>query len=179
MFRHPKTDLMARKTDCPEGLSPIIGNEPRVLILGSFPSVISLERSGYYANPRNQFWKIMEAVCGIPETAGYQERIRFLKENHIALWDVVGGCSRTGSADASLKNIQTNNIAGILAEHPGIQCIVLNGRTAERLFLQAFREDPVISSRTILGMPSTSPANAGMSLPEKVLKWKEILTYLS
>lgn len=170
---------MARITDCPEGLSPIIGNDPRVLILGSFPSVISLERAGYFANPRNQFWKIMEAVCGIPETAGYPERIRLLKEKHIALWDVVGGCSRTGSADASLKNIQINNIPGILEEHPGIRCIVLSGKTAERLFHHAFHEDPVIYSRTILGMPSTSPANARMSLPEKVLKWKELLTYLS
>ena len=170
---------MTRKTDCPDGLSPIIGNEPRVLILGSFPSVISLERAGYYANPRNHFWKIMEAVCGIPETAGYPERIRLLQEKHIALWDVVRGCSRTGSADASLKNIRINNIPGILAEHQSIQCIALNGRTAERLFLQGFPEVPAIYGRKVLGLPSTSPANAGMSLPEKVLKWKELLTYLS
>ena len=41
------------------GLPPVIGDRPVVLILGSSPSVISLEKKEYYSNPRNQYWQIM------------------------------------------------------------------------------------------------------------------------
>ena len=38
---------------------PIIGRDPRILILGSMPGLISLQAVEYYANPRNAFWKII------------------------------------------------------------------------------------------------------------------------
>lgn len=38
---------------------PVINNNSEVLILGSIPGKISLERQEYYGNKRNQFWDIM------------------------------------------------------------------------------------------------------------------------
>ncbi len=38
-----------------QSFAPVIGNKPRVLIVGSMPSIKSLEEQEYYGNPRNHF----------------------------------------------------------------------------------------------------------------------------
>ena len=51
---------------CPvRGLSPLHGEQPEVLIPGSFPSRQSLEKKEYYGNPGNHFWYIIEALFSI------------------------------------------------------------------------------------------------------------------
>jgi len=71
------------------GFPPISSPSARVLILGSLPGRLSLERGEYYANPQNAFWKIMATrVPGLP--ADYAGRVRALIEPRVALWDVLG-----------------------------------------------------------------------------------------
>ena len=41
------------------GFPPILGPDPRVLVLGTLPSRKSLEKQEYYGHPQNAFWKIM------------------------------------------------------------------------------------------------------------------------
>ena len=41
---------------------PLYDSHSRVLILGSFPSVVSREQSFYYANKSNRFWPVLSAV---------------------------------------------------------------------------------------------------------------------
>ena len=41
------------------GLPPIVSDNTRLLVLGSFPSNASLARQQYYAHPQNHFWKIL------------------------------------------------------------------------------------------------------------------------
>ena len=40
-------------------LEPIYDEQSKVLILGSFPSVISRKDMMYYANKTNRFWSVM------------------------------------------------------------------------------------------------------------------------
>ena len=44
------------------GLSPVIDDKTEVLILGSLPSDVSLAKGQYYANPSNDFWKLIGQV---------------------------------------------------------------------------------------------------------------------
>ena len=56
------------------GLAPLIDGRSRVVILGSFPSVKSLDKQEYYGNPQNHFWPIVERLLGIVRTCPYAER---------------------------------------------------------------------------------------------------------
>jgi len=152
------------------GLAPVIGRDPAILILGSYPSCQSLEKCEYYGNPQNQFWKIVEMLLGIDHTLLYTTRCSRLVEHRVALWDVLATCTRDGSADTAIRNPVPNDIGGLLAAHPTIRSIALNGNTAGRY---SARMNPGIPC-TIL--PSTSPAYARMTLDEKAQRWACILT---
>ena len=74
--------------------APVVGDRPRVVILGSMPGVASLEAVQYYAHPRNAFWPIMGAILNFSPQLPYAERCRELIRSGVALWDVLGECQR-------------------------------------------------------------------------------------
>ncbi len=164
-----------RCSPLPSGLLPIVGREPRVLILGSFPSVLSLDRREYYGNPKNRFWAVMAELFALPESLSYHERTALLAACDIALWDVVASCERPGSADSRIRNPVPNDIAGFIRQHPTVRLIALNGGTAGRLYHRLV-DMPDLPS---VVLPSTSPAYAAMSFEEKVRAWNIIKTCLN
>ena len=158
------------------GLAPVIGEDARVLILGSFPSRQSLATGQYYANPKNHFWKIMEYLAGIDPALPYKDRITLLISHRIALWDAVSSCRREGSADSRITRQELNPVAELLSSHPGIRLIACNGSTSAR-FVQAFAL-PVPITIPIVRLPSTSPAHARLSFEGKIREWSIIKKYL-
>ena len=48
------------------GFEPVFDERSRVLVLGSFPSVLSRVNAFYYGNPQNRFWRVMAACLGVP-----------------------------------------------------------------------------------------------------------------
>lgn len=152
---------------------PVYDENSKILILGSFPSVKSREQCFYYGHPRNRFWRVLTAVYGTQETNLHtiEEKKKFLKENGIALWDVIGSCDIKGSSDSSIKNIQVNDIDGILRK-AHIQKIILNGGKAYELFEKyCYRE----GMPDAVKLPSTSPANAAWDLNRLVEVWEREL----
>jgi len=175
-----KNSRHAADAGCTGGLPPVIGESPAVLILGSSPSVISLEKGEYYGNPRNHFWQIMERIAGVPADQPYAERIASLKRCRIALWDVLATCDRHASCDQSIRNPLPNDIGALLDDHPTIVCIALNGKVgATRWFRQLLPRVLERPDIRIVSLPSSSPANARMSLDEKAAAWAGIMTCLN
>jgi double-stranded uracil-DNA glycosylase len=160
-------------TACPErGFLPVHGESVDVLILGSFPSRQSLKKKEYYGNPQNHFWHIIEDLYNIDRHLPYSVRTSRLTEQRIALWDVLSGCCREGSADVRIQKPVFNDLAGLLILHPTIRLVALNGKAAGRLYHQM-----TISTQVpAVVLPSTSPANARVSLSEKVRAWSIIRT---
>ncbi|NLD56664.1 MAG: DNA-deoxyinosine glycosylase [Methanomicrobiales archaeon] len=153
------------------GLHPVTVAHPRTLILGSFPSTLSLRHAEYYGNSRNHFWKILGTLLGFDAGLPYPQRIAILTHHHVALWDVVASCQRPGSADARIKVPVLNDIAGFVTARPTLGLIALNGKTAARFYARVAAGITVPS----VTLPSTSPANARMSFDEKVTRWSVIL----
>jgi len=162
--------------DCPShtpgqrapGLSPVARSAPRVLVLGSFPSVLSLAHSEYYGNPRNQFWRIMDELFSIPADLPYPDRVARLTDRGVALWDVIGACERPGSADSRIRNPVPNDIAGFVRAHPTVRLVALNGSTAGRLYHRVAE----VPGEPTVTLPSTSPANAAVTFTDKVKAWR-------
>ena len=157
------------------GFAPVIGVSPRILILGSMPSVKSLEQEQYYGHPRNAFWKIQAALFEEEYTENYEERILRLKKHGIALWDSVYSCVRPGSLDSSITEAVPNDIPRMLYENPSIGHIFFNGNASRQIFLKHHRQ---LKDFPFTQLPSTSPAAAMLSFEEKLSAWRSILSYL-
>jgi hypoxanthine-DNA glycosylase len=149
---------------------PIVFRDSKVLILGSFPSIESFEKSFYYAHPRNQFWRILEAITGYPIN-NKDQKIWLLKESHIALWDMVKSATRDNSLDSSLEDIEVNDIASLLQEYDSIELIAFTGRKAQTLYKMHF---DYLDIPTVY-LPSPSSAYAKMSFEDKLKVYKEVL----
>lgn len=156
---------------------PVVAKNPRGLILGSMPGVKSLEAAEYYAHPQNAFWKIMSALFDMPAD-NYAQRLRIIRQNNLALWDVLMHCERAGSLDSAIdsRSIEVNDFAAFLKKHQTITHIFLNGGKAASEFKR--RVWPVlpeeISARlTVIQLPSTSPAHARLRPDEKLDIWRK------
>jgi hypoxanthine-DNA glycosylase len=142
------------------------------------PGAASLQAHEYYANPRNAFWSISEALFGIDRNTPYPARVLALTSAGIAIWDVLKACRRKGSLDSAIEraSIVTNDFSGLLSQHYGIQRIYFNGGTARQLYerhvLPTLSKDQQLIPR--LTLPSSSPANARLSLQEKTCAWSVI-----
>jgi len=147
------------------------------LILGSIPSVRSLEKHEYYGHPRNAFWPIMAELFGCPAEQPYRDRLAALTGNGIILWDVLRSCRRPGSLDSSIEG-QTavvNDFPGLFQRHDGIRYVFFNGRKAASLFARLVLPGlAAYPGRTCTTLPSTSPAYAAMSFEQKLARWRVI-----
>ena len=152
---------------------PLCGDRPRVLILGTFPSPLSREKGEYYGNPRNQFWRILYGVFGVPfEGPDYEQKKALLTARGIALWDVITQCEAEGALDSSIRNpVYNTALPGFIAER-GIRRVLFNGNNAY-VFCGRGIGELGESEKTVL--PSTSPANARMSFEDKQRRWREAL----
>jgi len=158
------------------GFRPVGKRDARVLILGTLPGPLSLEMSQYYAQPRNAFWPIMGTMFGAFPELAYRLRLRLLKQNRIALWDVCHSAFRQGALDASIDpgSIVPNDFATLFRSHGRIQLICFNGQTAEKLYrrLVLHRLPEPVRRIPRVTLPSTSPAHAAMRLEQKLKHWE-------
>lgn len=147
------------------GLRPCIPERPRILVLGSMPSVASLAQGFYYGHPQNRFWKIIAALDGRP-LGSVGEKRQALERLKIALFDVIASCERNNSEDSSIRNEEVNDLPALIREHPTIELVITNGAKSSRLYDRHFSQTIPVRH---LSLPSTSPANAQYSL-ERLVK---------
>ena len=120
-----------------KGFLPFFDENSEILILGSFPSVISRETNFYYGNKQNRFWKVLAEAFGEPAPETIGEKQALLKNHKIALWDVVAECEITGSLDSTIKNYKVADITQVL-DKANVKKIILNGGKAKEIFLKNF-----------------------------------------
>lgn len=151
---------------------PVFDKNSKILILGSFPSVKSREQQFYYGHPQNRFWRLLAAIFEAQMPQSAKERRKFIISHNIALWDVIGSCEITGSADSSIKNVKVNDIS-IILDACDIRKIFINGNTAFKLYEKYLK--PLCGVEAVK-LPSTSPANAAWNFDRLYEEWKCIRT---
>ncbi|WP_194165495.1 DNA-deoxyinosine glycosylase [Oceanobacillus sp. CFH 90083] len=162
-----------------QSFAPVIGNKPKVLIVGSMPSEKSLEEQQYYGNPRNHFWPIMYQILNEAPAETYTEKLHLMKKHYVALWDTIGYCYRQGSLDTNIKEEDPNDISGLLKKYPSIQLIACNGTKAYQMF-QKFIAPLLQEEVDVIKLPSTSPVPGkyNKTFEEKIEAWRIITSYL-
>ena len=153
--------------------SPVVSNDPKILILGTMPGKVSLNLQEYYGNKRNSFWKIIFENLKIEDSldSPYEEKLQILKNNQICLWDVCNCCFRKSSLDKDIKEETPNEIPKFLTDHPTIDIVVFNGQKSANLYKKHHK---LIDNVKYFTMPSTSPANTTFTYEQKFNEWKKI-----
>jgi len=160
------------------GFPPIVKPDARVLVLGSLPSVKSVEKQQYYGHPQNAFWRVMGELFGASLGLPYADRVEILVQNQVAVWDVLATSVRPGSLDADIDEAtaRPNDFEQLFREQPGIQLVCFNGKAAARLYdrLVAPILEKGSNTREFKTLPSTSPAHASMTFADKLECWRVV-----
>lgn len=150
---------------------PIYNESSKILILGSMPSVRSVEQGFYYMHPQNRFWKILSNIYHEDAySLDVNQKIKFILDHHLALFDVIQYCQVEASSDATIKSAVVQDLTTIM-KTASIQKIILNGKKAYELFSKNYPQYLDIA----YCLPSTSPANAAYSLENLTELWRECI----
>jgi hypoxanthine-DNA glycosylase len=158
-----------------QGLPPLLNAQTRILILGSFPGVKSLQTQQYYGHPQNQFWRLVFSIISgsNPEqmcASRYEIKRKLLLSKSIGCWDVYASCEREGSLDSAIKAAQLNDLASLKLRCPQLQAIAHNGSES-----YAHSKHTLALGLPVYKLPSSSPANASWSFERKLHAWRAAL----
>ena len=175
----------------PEGAAPgagqseipdVLGRDLRVLFCGINPGRLSAAAGAHFANPRNDFWRLLHE-------AGFTRRLLSPPEQWEALDDGVGLTNAAHRTTPGSSDLRRADFAGSaerleqLARDFEPVWLAFVGKEAYR---GAFKERPqlgvqerVLEPHTkLFVLPSTSPANAAVPWAER-LRWFEELARAS
>ena len=150
---------------------PIFDKNSKILILGSFPSVVSRKFGFYYANPQNRFWRVLAQILNAPPPASTEEKIEFLLARRIAIYDAAICCEIKGSSDAKMTAVVPANLEPIFSGARIVQVFANGGKAHE--ICEKYLKTQVLNAtgKPPLKLPSTSSANANFSFERLVQEW--------
>jgi TDG/mug DNA glycosylase family protein len=161
--------LRARADAVPDVLAPGL----RVLFCGINPGRVSAAAGAHFANPRNDFWRLLHAARLTPRVLAPKEQFAMLEHG----LGVTNAAKRTTRGSGDLRRADFAGAAERLeriAHELAPAWVAFVGKEAYR---GAFGERPAlgVQERTLADarlfvLPSTSPANAAVPWEER-LRW--------
>ena len=170
---------VSRSPDTPEGdLTPsdvpdVLAPGLRVVFVGINPGRVSAAARAHFANPRNDFWRLLHAAGFTPRLFEPHEQFSLLDEGV----GVTNAAYRTTPGSGDLRRSDFDGSAERLARiaddlRPG-----WFGFVGKEAFRGTFNERPEPGVQTpklgetrLFVLPSTSPANAAVPWAER-LRW--------
>ena len=145
----------------------------RAVFCGINPGRVSAAAGAHFANPRNDFWRLLHDAGFTPRLLAPQDQLELLRYGY-------GITNATGRTTPGSGDLRRADFAGAverlsrIADDLGPAAIAFVGKEAYR---GAFRDRPALGEqRRRLGetvlfvLPSTSPANAAVPYAER-LRW--------
>lgn len=146
----------------------------KLLILGSLPGQKSLAERRYYANPANQFWRLLGPVIGADLVAmSYEDRLGALLARGVGLWDVIGAARRFGSLDSALRDADERDLKTAIAALPALRALAFNGAAAHKIGVRQLGANPSVD---LIALPSSSGAHA-VGIAAKQPAWDRLRAY--
>ncbi len=157
----------------PDVLAPAL----RVIFCGINPGRVSAAAGAHFANPRNDFWRLLHA-------AGFTPRVLLPTEQHEL---TKHGCGLTNSAfrttagSGDLRRADFKGAAERLGHVAGALRPAVIAFVGKEAYRGAFGERPALGLQErqlgdtrLFVLPSTSPANAAVPWAER-LRWFQAL----
>jgi TDG/mug DNA glycosylase family protein len=170
-----------RAADSPSAVPDVLAPGLRVVFCGINPGRVSAAAHAHFANPRNDFWRLLADAGLTPRLYEPAEQFDLL-ELGIGLTNAAyrttpgSGDLRRGDFAGSIERL------GRLAEELGPRAIAFVGKEAYR---GVFGERPELGAqrRTLADtglfvLPSTSPANAAVPYAERLHWFRELNAWL-
>ena len=154
---------------------PVVDDRTRLLLLGSLPGEQSLARGQYYANPRNQFWRLLTEILGTDLVVlNYEQRLAALLAARIGLWDSIASATRQGSLDTSIRAHRANELTDLVGRLPSLTAVAFNGAASARIGERALGDAGDFAR---LALPSSSPAYT-LPFDRKLEQWRALRDFL-
>lgn len=164
--------MMTIRTAFPPSVAP----DARLLVLGSLPGEESLRQGRYYAHPSNAFWWLIgEAIGEALVTLPYEARLDRLRQHRVGLWDVIATARREGSLDQAIRDAELRDLPGFVADLPDLRAVAFNGKMSA---MHGRRQLANVPGLTLIDLPSSSAAHAGMTRAAKRDAWIKLRTFL-
>jgi TDG/mug DNA glycosylase family protein len=151
----------------------VLAPDLRVVFCGINPGFVSAAAGAHFANPRNDFWRLLHEAGFTPRLLAPEDQFEVVKFG-IGLTNAASRTTR-GSGDLRRSDFagSTERLTG-LAEELRPHWLAFVGKEAYR---GTFGERPELGEQArklvetrLFVLPSTSPANAAVPYPER-LKW--------
>jgi len=169
--------MEGRRDDTPSEVPDVLAADLDVVLVGINPGRVSAAAAAHFANPRNDFWRLLHA-------AGFTSRIYAPEQQYDVLREGIGltnAAFRTTPGSGDLRRADFEGAADRLARiatdlHP--KWIGFVGKEAYR---GAFGERPELGVQErrlgdtqLFVLPSTSPANAAVPWLERERWFQEL-----
>ena len=141
----------------------------QTIIMGTLPGDTSLDSGEYFADNRNDFWKLVGEGLNVDMVQlNYEDKKQVLYDHGIGLWDIYSAGERKGSSDNKIKNGLINDFLKLKTLAPRLENVLLMGKD-----MVSFEEEFEILGYKTHVLPSSSSANRGY--PGRSEKWKTVL----
>lgn len=167
-----KPIVKANFSNSKTSFDPISNFDTTILILGTLPGDKSLELGEYYGHSGNKFWKVISKITNNVLPLTYADKQALLIKTKIGVWDVAHKANRNGSLDSAIEDEVPNDLDSLISELKNLRVIGFNGSKSQALFDKYFNRNPHIK---YFSLPSTSPANTGITFDNMCNQWRQIL----
>jgi TDG/mug DNA glycosylase family protein len=166
----------------PESAIPdVLGPALRVLFCGINPGRMSAAAQAHFANPRNDFWRLLHAAGFTPRLLGPSAQLELLSYGI----GVTNAAARMTPGSGDLRKADFAGAADRLARIARESRPAWIGFVGKEAYRGAFGERPQLGEQErrlddtrLFVLPSTSPANAAVPWIER-LRWFEELSRAS
>jgi TDG/mug DNA glycosylase family protein len=166
----------------PSAVPDVLAPDLEVVFCGINPGRVSAAAAAHFANPRNDFWRLLHA-------AGFTPRVLAPEEQELLLelgYGLTNAARRTTRGSGELRRADFAGTAERLqaiADELRPRAIAFVGKAA---YEGTYRERPELGLQErqlgdtlLFVLPSTSPANAAVPWDERLTRFSELRDLLS
>jgi double-stranded uracil-DNA glycosylase len=179
--RSPSPKRPSSPTQPRSAIPDVLGDDLRVLFCGINPGRVSAAARAHFANPRNDFWRLLHAAGFTPRLLEPSEQFELLCYGV----GVTNAASRTTPGSGDLRKGDFAGAADRLERLARRRRPAWIGFVGKEAYRGAFRERPDLGEQPrrledtrLFVLPSTSPANAAVPWTDR-LEWFTRLAELS